>query len=133
MPLVSLKMNCYQESRKLFGTPTLRCGQIGPLPGSPQSHEQLSAIDATAEAPIAPPGPSTAARSGLPERSQPFEGVQSCVRAQSYAGCKRIGSWCRLRKLGCSGIYVEYDRFGVLVNDDSLLLAALAPRIIRKR
>ncbi len=67
------------------------------------------------------------------QHSQPFEGVQSCVRAQSYAGCKRIGSWCRLRKLGGSGIYVEYDRFGVLVNDDSLLLAALAPRIIRKR
>ena len=58
-------------------------------------------------------------------KEQPFEGVQSCVRAQSYAGCERIGSWCRLRKLGCSGIYVEYDRFGVLVNDDSLLLAAL--------
>ena len=92
-----------------------------------------SLIEAVAPGKVLLPRQERSSQTGNHGTTQPFEGVQSCVRAQSYAGCKRIGSWCRLRKLGCSGIYVEYDRFGVLVNDDSLLLAALAPRIIRKR
>ena len=50
--------------------------------------------------------------------AQPFGGVQSCVQVQSYRVCTQIGSRGRLRKLGYPERYVEYDRLGVLVNDD---------------
>ena len=58
--------------------------------------------------------------------------VYKACSSPKLAGCERIGSWCRLRKLGCSGIYVEYDRFGVLVKT-IFFFSVSAPRIIRKR